>query len=215
MRQHTSVTIVALLSAGLFLTGCQLFDSSTRQPAPRSASVMSMWELYRHCQSSGDVETVLSAAKQLQQSADTHVVPAPDVPKSLDRFVTRQPVRTTVDPKALAASCTLQAARTSLSAGREQEAEQLLYAVVLSYPESDYTFYVAQARVWIEELHRPGVGPDVVGQCAIGPAMALPEQHGGRTGAPFFGTQVLVAGGAQQEHRPDAPDPAVGGWRLR
>ena len=90
MRQHTSVTIVALLSAGLFLTGCQLFDSSTRQPAPRSASVMSMWELYRHCQSSGDVETVLSAAKQLQQSADTHVVPAPDVPKSLDRFVTRQ-----------------------------------------------------------------------------------------------------------------------------
>ena len=156
MRQHTSVTIVALLSAGLFLTGCQLFDSSTRQPAPRLASVMSMWELYRHCQSSGDVETVLSAAKQLQQSADTHVVPAPDVPKSLDRFVTRQPVRTTVDPKALAASCTLQAARTSLSAGREQEAEQLLYAVVLSYPESDYTFYVAQARVWIEELHRPG-----------------------------------------------------------
>ena len=88
-----------------------------------------MWELYRHCHSSGDVETVLSAAKQLQQSADTHVVPAPDVPKSLDRFVTKQPVRTTVDPKALAASCTLQAARTSLSAGREQEAEQLLYAV--------------------------------------------------------------------------------------
>ncbi len=116
MRQHTSVTIVALLSAGLFLTGCQLFDSSTRQPAPRSASVMSMWELYRHCQSSGDVETVLSAAKQLQQSADTHVVP---------------------------------------------EAEQLLYAVVLSYPESDYTFYVAQAKVWIEELHRPGT-PDAL-----------------------------------------------------
>ena len=153
---HKSVTTFVLLSAGFFLTGCQLFDSSTRQPAPRSASVMSMWELYRHCQSSGDVETVLSAAKQLQQSADTHVVPAPDVPNSLDRFVTRQPVRTTVDPKALAASCTLQAARTSLSAGRDQEAEQLLYAVVLSYPESDYTFYVAQAKVWIEDLHRPG-----------------------------------------------------------
>ena len=121
-----------------------------------------MWELYRHCQSSGDVETVLSAAKELQQSADTHVVPAPDVPKSLDRFVTKQPVRTTVDPKALAASCTLQAARTSLNAGRDQEAEQLLHAVVSSYPESDYTFYVAQAKVWIQELHGPGSLDSVV-----------------------------------------------------
>jgi hypothetical protein len=151
-----------LLTLGIFLAGCQLFDSPTRAAAPRSPSVMSMWELYRHCQTSGDVETVLSAAKQLQQSADTHVAPAPDVPKSLDRFVTKQPVRTTVDPKALAASCTLQAARTSLSAGREQEAEQLLYAVVSSYPESDYTFYVAQAKVWIEELHRPGSSDAVI-----------------------------------------------------
>ena len=149
---------VTLILLSILLAGCQFFQSAPTA-APRATSVMSMWELYRHCQSSGDVETVLSAAKQLQQSADTHEVPAPDVPKTLDRFVTRQPVRTTVDPKALAASCTLQAARTSLSAGRGHEAEQLLYAVVLSYPESDYTFYVAQAKVWIEELHRPGT-PD-------------------------------------------------------
>src|SRR5688572_776059 len=104
----------------LLLAGCQWFQPSDQGVTSRSASVMSMWELYRHCQSSGDVESVLSAAKQLQQSADTHVVPPPDVPKSLDRFVTKQPVRTTVDPKALAASCTLQAARTSLNAGRDQ-----------------------------------------------------------------------------------------------
>ncbi len=162
MALSNAIRLSSLLSVGLLLTGCQLFDTSTQSTALRSTSVMSMWELYRHCQSSGDVETVLSAAKQLQQSADTHVVPAPDVPKSLDRFVTKQPVRTTVDPKALAASCTLQAARTSLSAGREQEAEQLLYAVVLSYPESDYTFYVAQAKVWIEELHRPGTVDPVI-----------------------------------------------------
>lgn len=162
MALHAARKFSALLSVGMVLAGCQLFDSSTRTAPPRSTSVMSMWELYRHCQSSADVETVLSAAKQLQQSADTHVVSAPDVPKSLDRFVTKQPVRTTVDPKALAASCTLQAARTSLSAGRGQEAEQLLYAVVLSYPESDYTFYVAQAKVWIEELHRPGSSDAVI-----------------------------------------------------
>jgi hypothetical protein len=152
-----------LIFLGFLVAGCQWFQPSGQTATPRSASVMSMWELYRHCQSSGDVETVLSAAKQLQQSADIHVVPAPDVPKSLDRFVTKQPVRTTVDPKALAASCTLQAARTSLSAGRDQEAQQLLHAVVSSYPESDYNFYVAQAKVWIEELlHGPGALNSVV-----------------------------------------------------
>ena len=143
----------------LLMAGCQ---SSGQTSVSRSTSVMSMWDLYRHCQSSADVEAVLTAAKQLQQqSVDTHVVPAPEVPKTLDRFVTKQPVRTTVDPKALAASCTLQAARTSLSAGRGQEAEQLLHAVVSSYPESEYTFYVAQAKVWIEELHGQR-GPDSV-----------------------------------------------------
>ena len=145
-----------LLLFGLLLSGCQIFQPNGSAPGQRSPSVMSMWDLYRHCQSSSDVETVLSAARQLRQSADTHVVPAADLPKSLDRFVTKQPVRTTVDPKAMAASCTLQAARTSLSAGREREAEQLLHAVVASYPESDYTFYVEQAKFWIEELHRPG-----------------------------------------------------------
>ena len=167
MALSKAIHLSTWFSVGMLLAGCQLFDAPTQSPAVRSTSVMSMWELYRHCQSSGDVETVLSAAKQLQQSADTHVVPAPDVPKSLDRFVTRQPVRTTVDPKALAASCTLQAARTSLSTGREQEAEQLLYAVVLSYPESDYTFYVAQAKVWIEELHRPGAVDPVIHPISI------------------------------------------------
>ena len=148
--EKMGMKLVKLTILCLLVAACQ----STGQVAvPRSTSVMSMWDLYRHCQSSSDVESVLTAAKQLQQSADTHVVPAPEVPKTLDRFVTKQPVRTTVDPKALAASCTLQAARTSLSAGRGQEAEQLLHAVVSSYPESEYTFYVAQAKVWIEELH--------------------------------------------------------------
>jgi hypothetical protein len=151
MRMKSILFILSIV-----LAGCQSFQPSGQAPAPRSTSVMSMWDLYRHCQSSGDVDTVLSAAKQLQRSADTDVGQTTDLPKSLDRFVTKQPVRTTVDPKALAASCTLQAARTSLSAGREEEAEQLLHAVVVSYPEDDYTFYVAQAKVWIEELHPPG-----------------------------------------------------------
>jgi hypothetical protein len=115
-----------------------------------------MWDLYRHCQTSSDVDSVLIAARELRQSADIHVMPTADLPANLDRFVSRQPVRTTVDPKAMAASCTLQAARTSLNAGREHEAEQLLHSVVASYPESEYTFYVEQAKLWIEELSRPG-----------------------------------------------------------
>jgi outer membrane protein assembly factor BamD (BamD/ComL family) len=52
----------------------------------------------------------------------------------------------------MAASCTLQAARASLDAGRNQEAEQLLSAVVHTYPESEYAFYVRQAKIWMKDL---------------------------------------------------------------
>ena len=67
--------------------------------------------------------------------------------------------RTTVDLKAMAASCTLQAARASMEAGRHEEAQQLLYAVVRNYPESEYAFYVERAKVWMKDL--PAVDPPV------------------------------------------------------
>ena len=113
---------------------------------------MSLWELYRDCRQSGNVETALSAARQLRQSADMQVVPASDLPGGLDGFVMKQPVRTTVDPKAMAASCTLQAAKVSLDAGRQQEAQQLLHAVMRNYPESEYAFYVQRAKDWMRDL---------------------------------------------------------------
>lgn len=128
------------------LTACSVFGAPSRHNEPGHQSVMSLWELYRDCQKSRDVEAALSAAKELRQSTDLQEVPASDLPVGLDGFVWKQPVRTTVDPKAMAASCTLQAARASLDTGRHQEAQQLLHAVMRNYPESDYAFYVEQAR---------------------------------------------------------------------
>ena len=162
MVSSTGTKSFLLLTVGMLLAGCQLFDSSTRAAAPRSPSVMSMWELYRHCQSSGDVETVLSAAKQLQQSAaDTPVVPAPDVPKSLDRFVTKQPVRTTVDPKALLLHALCKQLGQSLSAGREQKPNSCSMPWCSVIGKRLYLLCRA-AKVWIEELHRPGSSDPVI-----------------------------------------------------
>jgi hypothetical protein len=134
------------------LTACSVFGAPSRHSEPEHQSVMSLWGLYRDCQRSHDVESALSAAKQLRQSADLQVGPASDLPSGLEGFVKKQPVRTTVDPKAMAASCTLQAARASLDAGRHEEAEQLLSAVVHTYPESEYAFYVRQAELWMKDL---------------------------------------------------------------
>lgn len=98
------------------------------------------------------MEYAVLAAQRLRQSADTHVVPTADLPGGLDRLVRKQPVRTTVDPRAMAASCTLQAARASLDAGRHKVAEQLLRTLVRSYPETEYVFYVEQAKLWMKEI---------------------------------------------------------------
>lgn len=142
---------IVLLTLPL-LAACSLWADPSRSTAPEHQSVMSLWQLYRDCRGSRDVERALSAAKELRQSADLQITPASDLPAGLDGFVRKQPVRTTVDPKAMAASCTLQAARASMDAGRHEEAQQLLYAVMRNYPESDYAFYVERARVWMKDL---------------------------------------------------------------
>jgi hypothetical protein len=135
------------------VTACSLFSAKNPQSEPPHQSVMSLWELYRDCRESHDVEAALSAARELKQSADNmQVVPASDLPGGLDGFVRKQPIRTTVDPKAMAASCTLQAAKASLDAGRREEAQQLLQAVMRNYPESEYAFYVEQAKDWMRDL---------------------------------------------------------------
>jgi hypothetical protein len=143
---------VIVLSTLPLLAACSLFSSPSRQDEPAQQSVMSLWDLYRDCRGSRDVERALSAARELRQSADLRLVPTAELPAGLDGFVSKQPVRTTVDPKAMAASCTLQAARASMEAGRHEEAQQLLYAVVRNYPESEYAFYVERAKVWMRDL---------------------------------------------------------------
>ncbi len=142
------------------VTACSLFSAKNPQSEAPHQSVMSLWELYRDCRQSHDVEAALSAARQLRQSADMQVVPALDLPGGLDGFVRKQPIRTTVDPKAMAASCTLQAAKACLDAGRSEEAQQLLQAVMRNYPESEYAFYVEQAKDWMRDLPSESLNPE-------------------------------------------------------
>lgn len=141
------------------LAACSLSGPPSRPSEPAHQSVMSLWDLYRDCRGNLDVEATLSAAKELRESVDLEIVPASDLPGGLDGFVEKQPIRMTVDPKAMAASCTLQAARASLEAGRHEEAHQLLHAVMRNYPESEYAFYVERAKVWMRDL--PAASPDV------------------------------------------------------
>jgi hypothetical protein len=155
MNRSVVLSILPLLAA------CSFFSGPSRESEPAHQSVMSLWELYRNCRGSGDLETALSAARQLRQSAALQVMPVTDLPPGLDGFVTKQPVRTTVDPKAMAASCTLQAARASMDAGRHEEAQQLLYAVMRNYPEAEYAFYVERAKMWMRDL--PG-GADLTSE---------------------------------------------------
>lgn len=142
---------VIVLSTLPLLAACSLFSGPSRQSEPAQQSVMSLWDLYRDCRGSRDVEKTLSAARELRQSADLHLAPTTELP-GLDGLVSKPPVRTTVDPKAMAASCTLQAARASMEAGRHEEAQQLLHAVMRNYPESEYAFYVDRAKGWMRDL---------------------------------------------------------------
>src|SRR5262249_17984362 len=84
---------------------------------------------------------------------------------------------------------------------------------------------VGLSRVTQERLEKRGADvrsarlsadrPDVVHQRAVSPTRLLFKKNDGRTHAPFFGVEQVVAGGGKQKYRTCSPDPAVGSRLFR
>ena len=58
---------------------------------------------------------------------------------------------------------------------------------------------------------RAGIGPEVVGQDAVGPAAVLFEGQGGGTGAPLARAEGIIGGGGPEEDGADGQNPAADG----
>jgi hypothetical protein len=146
MSMRVMICVLALL-----LTGCQAFLSSERSSEDRLPPIMPLWERYQYCLTTTDPQEFLLIINQFEQ---IRLLPAepPAWMKSWGERVTSQPLRTTVDPQALAAACTLQAAAVLAIMGQARAARALYERVITRYPHTALTYYVTQANKALARL---------------------------------------------------------------
>jgi hypothetical protein len=150
MKNLRLMLVGMLVSVAWFQTG---------QPAQAAAidngSFMSLWSSYSHCQATTDIDQLREDALTLTNSANRSltqegfVLPLPD---QLEQFVSTPTARFAVDVKAMAAACSLRAGSAALEAGNLDVAKELLQTVLSYQPQSEYAYYILQAKTLLSEL---------------------------------------------------------------
>jgi len=144
-----------ILATLIFLAvGCQSAQP-LKQSAVDNGSFMGLWNVYSNCQTTRDFEqmnqdaAVLSTSAKRSLSRDSFVLP---LPGKLERLVTTPSARLAVDVKAMSAACSLRAGQAAVEAHRIDIAKGLLQSILQYRPQSDYDFYILQAKALLSEI---------------------------------------------------------------
>ena len=152
---------LVLLSLLLLLGGCQASKPIERSAGLDNTVFMNLWGTFSQCQSSTDLDAMRGIVKQLNHAANIptsgreFVLP---LPERFKRLVSTPTPRLAVDPIAMATACTLYTGQVALNAGRNDVAADMFLSVIQRHHESDYRYYVDQARLGLAQL---SAGPQV------------------------------------------------------
>ncbi|OLB56384.1 MAG: hypothetical protein E6K58_00735 [Nitrospirae bacterium] len=147
--------LLSIVSVLVLLGGCQTTQPVAKSTGLENTAFMRLWTTYSECRSSTDLGATRTAARQLNQAVATpasnkdFVLP---LPKQIERLVSKPPTRLAVDPKAMAAACTLHAGHTALNAGRNDVAAEMFRSVMDGHPQIEYAYYVEQARLGFAQV---------------------------------------------------------------
>ena len=152
---HNRVLLIALLIFGANLLGCQSLQSKTPgELALKNHDFIGLWDAYNQCLSGtttreiqGNLYALQAAPKPI--SLDDSPVPMPRFIKNLSS-VRRS--RLAVDPRAMAASCSIHLAAIASTTADWDTALQTLQAMKDDYPEPQYAYYVSKATEAIKEF---------------------------------------------------------------
>ena len=147
-------TTALILGLGLLLSGCQTGASLEKHGRLDNAGFMSLWDTYGACKGGTDLEGMRMAARHLHQVAFQPAVATSGelhLPKAIERWVAEQPARLAVDPKSMAAACSLHAGLAALTVGRHDMADEMFRAV-LKDPRHTSPYYIEQARAGLTQI---------------------------------------------------------------
>ena len=112
---------------------------------------MPLWDIYRQCMTATDAEVSLQSLEQLEQTTLEESEP-PDWVKSWGTGVAKQPLRTSIDPRALGAACSIRTAMLLTERNRPSEARALYQHIVSRYANAQWSFYRRQAEEGLNSL---------------------------------------------------------------
>jgi hypothetical protein len=128
----------------ILLSGCHgvsLLERTTEPPPP----IMPLWESYRQCLAATEPTELVVIIEQFERVVSEGAEP-PSWMKAWGDHVANQPLRTSVDPRALGAACTIRAAGVMAEAARITEARVLYQRVLERYSKREWAYYVDQAK---------------------------------------------------------------------
>ncbi len=160
MSQAASKTTRHVLAILTFtaLVGCQALQPTTQgELALEDGDFMGLWDSYNSCMVSnnvGELQTYLEELHAAPKPISFHESPIP-IPAFIKKMNSSRISRLAVDPRAMAASCSLQLAEVARQHQKFDIAVRVLENMKRDFPEPQYAYYVAKANNDLTILNSP------------------------------------------------------------
>lgn len=126
---------------------------SARPALSDNGRFMDMWNTYNHCYQSENLEAMRGDAQRLSRAVGAINAPGDQIPPATEEPPPAgEPSRLSVDPAAMAASCTLHAGQVAQETGHPFVAQEMFRMILANFPEPSYRYYTARARRGLERL---------------------------------------------------------------
>jgi len=153
MLREKRLWLTLVLTLLIPLSGCDTSRQSSRSSPFDNGGFMELWSTYTHCFRSEDLDAMRMDAQRLSRAVNTTDSAEDPIPTERNEPVPLGPIfRLSADPAAMAASCTLRAGEAAREMGRLNVAREMFHRVVINFPQPRYQYYVAQARLGLEQL---------------------------------------------------------------
>ena len=144
---------IALLS--ITFVGCQSFQpNNPGELALENHDFIGLWDAYNDCQAGLNTQDMQRKLEVLHSaptpiSLDDSPIP---IPRFIKKLSSTRNSRLAVDPRAMAASCSMHLAKVAQQSDDWDTSLRTWQSIVNQYPEPQYAFYVSEATRAIEEF---------------------------------------------------------------
>lgn len=146
--KKSSIWLIGLCLISLSCVGCQGLQAKTPgELALENHDFISLWDAYNYCLSGSNTQEMKKSLEVLHSapkpiSLDDSPIP---VPRFLKKLSSTRSSRLAVDPRAMAASCSIHLAELASQSADWDTALRTFQSIVENYPEPQYAFYVSEA----------------------------------------------------------------------